>query len=87
VALEPKPGTHGDGLKTASMPDSKFRKLLNAMDPKSQYLSFLVREDSFPIFREVRQLSVERGFDVGWELMTVGETIKFGVGGAQVSPE
>lgn len=86
VALEPRPGVTGYDLTAIEDTKGKYQALLETLDKEKYYLVFLVRDDSFPVFRRARVIADKIGFDVGWELLGAGEPIKFGSGGQQVSP-
>jgi hypothetical protein len=80
LALEPRAGVHGDSVAELGRPDSKYWQVLGRLDRRSQYLSFLVRDDSFNAFRRARLLADRTGFDVNWELLGRDEPIKIGTG-------
>jgi hypothetical protein len=84
VALEPRPDVHGETDVQIEDPKSKFQGLLAGMDNKTSYIAFLVRDDSFSVFRGARQVADKAGFDVGWELLGQDEPIKFGASGSQI---
>jgi hypothetical protein len=44
----------------------------------------LVRDDSFNVFREAREVAYRRGYEAGWELLGADEPIKFGAGGVAI---
>ena len=85
MALEPKPGVRGDNQGALPNASSKFQQCLLKFKPQQYYLVFLVRDDSFPIFRQARELANQIGFDVGWEMLDKDEPLKFGTGG-QLTP-
>jgi hypothetical protein len=57
---------------------SKFFASLRGLDNTKQYVVFLVRDDSFKIFRECRRIVNEEGFESGWEYLDDTQPIKFG---------
>lgn len=81
MALEPKPGVRGDDSGSLSEASSNFQQWLRRLNAANHYLLFLVRDDSFIVFRHAREIAEKVGFDVGWELLDRGEPIKFGTGG------
>ena len=85
MALEPKPGVRGDNQDALPDSNSNFQKWLQKVNFNNSYLVFLVRDDSFNVFRHAREIAEKIGFDVGWELLDREEPIKFGTGG-QVVP-
>jgi len=85
MALEPKPDAPGESMDQLDNPSGTFQFQLSQLDPMKRYVAFLVRDDSFAVFRKARQLADKHGFDVGWELLGIDEPIKFGAGGQNVS--
>lgn len=75
---EDAPGETVAGLMAKG---SRFRALLAELDPDEHHLFFLVREDSFPVFREARAAALASGFGSGWTPMEVDKPIVFGLGG------
>ena len=84
MALEPKPEAHGDDLAALTDPSSNFQKWLRKLSFNTNYLVFLVRDDSYAIFRVARDIADKTGYDVGWEMLDHYEPIKFGTGGQMV---
>lgn len=84
LALDPKPEAAGESQDQVEKPNGKFQFILSQLDPKSQYAVFLVRDDSFPVFRRARKVADQLNFDVGWELLAADEPIKFGTGGSRI---
>ena len=84
MALEPKPEAKGDDRDALSDPNSSFQKWLRKLNFNTNYLVFLVRDDSFPTFRLARDIADKTGYDVGWEMLDRQEPIKFGTGGQMV---
>ncbi len=48
-------------------PTSAYRTELAQLSPATHWIFFIVRNDSFEMFRGARQLAIERGFSVGWD--------------------
>jgi hypothetical protein len=85
MALEPRPEAPGENLDDVDRTNGKYQYVLQQLDPKKQYVAFLVRDDSFQMFRKARQVADKHGFDTGWELLGIDEPIKFGAGGQSVN--
>ncbi len=85
VALEPAPYVPGESMEGVDRPNGKYQYILTQLDLKKQYVAFLVRDDSFQMFRKARQVADKYGFDTGWELLGIDEPIKFGTGGQSVT--
>lgn len=84
MALEPRADVRGEDMDQIENASSKFQAALSQLDLKTQYVAFLVRDDSFNVFRKARELADRAGFNTGWELLGQDEPIKFGTTGAPV---
>jgi hypothetical protein len=87
MAVEPRAGKHGDSLADLNKTDCRFRGVLAQLDKRTQYIVFMLRDDSFPVFRHARKLATDAGFTTGWDLLSTNEPIKFGVGGSIPHPD
>jgi hypothetical protein len=87
MGLEPRLGVSGEMAGDLTGPNSKYRSMLSSLDKDKQYIAFLVRDDSFSIFRKAREVADNMGLDTGWELLDIGEPIKFGEGGTAISTQ
>jgi hypothetical protein len=88
MGLEPRTGVPGETMTDLENPNvSKFQAILSQLDKTNQYVAFLVRDDSFTVFRKARQLADDAGFDTGWELLGIDEPIKFGEGGTAIATQ
>jgi hypothetical protein len=85
MALEPIPEVPGEKIEQLDLSSNNFHLMLSQLSSKKQYIAFLVRDDSFPVFRKARTLADEQGYDTGWELLGIDEPIKFGAGGTTMS--
>lgn len=77
VALIPRdnvPGVPEENLDAAT---NAYERTVERLDTNSQYIVYLVRDDSFPIFRKLRDLTMQRGFLSGWEYIGRTEPITF----------
>ena len=75
--LLPKPGVQGEGITQIRQINSKFNRILKSLNPKKQFIFFIVRSDSYEIFREARKLAWEKKLDVGWMPKPEDEVILF----------
>jgi hypothetical protein len=87
MGLEARPGVAGETMTELDDPNSKFQAIVSQLDKSKQYIAFLVRDDSFNIFRKARQIADTAGFDTGWELLGIDEPIKFGEGGTAIATQ
>ena len=85
IAIEVRPGVAGEPVTTIPDPNGKFQKTLGKWNTNERHIAFMVRDDSFQVFRLAREICEKLGFDVGWELLGEGEPIKFGAGGTAIS--
>jgi len=87
IGLEARPGVAGETISGLADQNSKFQAILSQLDKSRQYIAFLVRDDSFTMFRKARQVADEAGFETGWELLGIDEPIKFGEGGTAIATQ
>ena len=87
MGLESRPGVPGVSVADLDNPNSNFQAILSQLDKDRQYIAFLVRDDSFTVFRKARQMADTAGFDTGWELLGIDEPIKFGEGGTAIGTQ
>jgi len=87
MGLTPVPGAMGETPAALEAANSKYQASLALMDKDNQYIAFLVRDDSFNVFRKARQVADSLGFDTGWELLGIDEPIKFGEGGTAIGTQ
>jgi len=87
LALERIPGVAGEGLADLTKQRSIFRMVTASMNPQTEYAAFLVRDDSFAVYRRARQIVESKGISSGWELLGADEPIKFGQDGTVIGPQ
>ena len=87
-AITPKLTSQGDDLSGVNMQTIDgvevpgwFGKMLDEADPQSDIITFLVRDDSFKVFRKARALAWLKKIQVAYELFAVNDPIIFGLGG------
>ena len=77
VALQPRFEVAGLDAGAAMAEDSVFRTALAQHSPASHYLVFYVRDDSFDLFRKVRDFAAKAGWNSGWEYLDRTEPVTF----------
>jgi len=77
MALLPRESVSGIALADMEKPTSDFLKQLGALSPNAHYVVYLVRDDSFPAYRKVRDITVRMGLLSGWEYLGRSEVITF----------
>lgn len=77
----------GESPEALEKVDSNFQELLSELDPEKDYLAFIVRPDSFPVFRKARKIAWEKGFEVGWEPYPTQQPIIFGSNGRRINTQ
>ena len=88
MGLEARPGVPGETITDLENANNgKFQAILSQLNRTNQYIAFLVRDDSFNVFRKARQIADEAGLDTGWELLGIDEPIKFGEGGTAIATQ
>ncbi|NOX87601.1 MAG: hypothetical protein GXO77_01140 [Calditrichaeota bacterium] len=75
--LLPRPGVSGESISDIRKPESEFNKILKKLDPEKQFIYFIVRSDSYEVFREARKLAWEKKVEVGWTPKPKDEVILF----------
>ncbi|ELS00872.1 hypothetical protein Xen7305DRAFT_00005730 [Xenococcus sp. PCC 7305] len=88
IVYEPKSSVKGETSVELSKNNSEFKKILDNINPETEFLAFIVKADSYETFRAARQEAWNRGLDVGWEPQTVDAEIAFrifGSGGRTIS--
>lgn len=75
----------GDSLAKFKSPGSESRRLIENTDSKTHYIQFAVYPDSFELFREVRSVAVQHGFEMGFVPMSPGQLISVGGGRGSVN--
>ncbi|MEL4897784.1 hypothetical protein [Crocosphaera sp. Alani8] len=84
LIYEPLTPETGESYKTIAQTDSDYNEILEKFDPKTNYLAFLVRPDSFSAFRAARKQAWKAGYNVGWEPLKQETPIVFGSNGRTV---
>jgi hypothetical protein len=82
ITYEPHNANVGESIREIAQKDSEYKTILSKLDPKTEYLAFIVRPDSFPGFRAARQQAWQAGFDVGWEPKAQKNPININVAGS-----
>ena len=88
IALLPKPDVTGDDLSGVNMQALSgvvvpgwYGDLLDAADPERDLITFLVRDDSFEVFKKARALAWAKKIQAAYELLPANDPIVFGLGG------
>ncbi len=82
-ALRPNPEILGYQLpEIAKERDTDwFGSIIRAIDRDREMITFIVRDDSFDVFRNARALAWIADVEVSWHLVPYNEPIKFGLSG------
>jgi len=85
-AIIPKEDTHGYTISDIQKekPSDWYGRILTGMDKDKEMLSFLVRDDSYEVFKAARALAWQQKVEVAYELLDVEDEIKFGLGGSRM---
>ncbi len=70
----------GESCAELSQSGSKFLAQLERL-PQGGFVYFIVREDSFELFRCARDVAKRRGLEFGWHPVEGKEPLRFSVGG------
>jgi len=79
--IQVKPG-RGESLDTIGQPASDYRQWLGTLDPKADFVFFMIQPDSLAVFRAARDEAVIRGFDFGWSPQRAREPARFSLTGS-----
>lgn len=60
-----------------------YGRILTGLNSEKEMLSFLVRDDSYDVFKRARGLAWARKIEVSYELLDSQAPIKFGLGGSR----
>ncbi len=74
----PKEGKHGETVGQLSAELSEFKSLAQNIDPDKNFVFFLVRPDSYDVFRKARKILWKLDIQAGWEPLVPGRQIMFG---------
>jgi hypothetical protein len=85
LRYDPIPTKLGETKDELAQTESQFNEVLAKLDPKKDYLAFIVRPDSFSGFRAAREQAWAKGFNVGWEPHKSELPIQFGSGGRAIN--
>ncbi len=88
-ALRPVQGVSGYPLTHWDQegPRDWYGSILAGMNTDEEMITFLVRDDSFDVFKRARHLAWHEDVDVSYELLDVHEVIKFGLMGQRSRPQ
>ena len=84
--LMPIPDAEGYPLtsQSAETPDKWYGSRLAKVDPKTQFICFLVRPDSYKVFQKARNLAWIKDINVACELQDEKNPIMIGPGGERM---
>jgi hypothetical protein len=80
LIYEPRNDVQGETLEEIKNPTSEYQRRIKGADPKTYYLFFIVRDDSFEVFREARRIAATGGLAVGWYPKLLSEPLLFSSG-------
>ena len=83
LILVPVPGEEGYALRSIETETAGkwFGRILARIDTKEEMLTFLVRDDSYTVFKRARALAWQKKIEVAYELLDARDVIRFGPGG------
>ena len=84
LKYEVNPLSKGDTTKDLRNSESQFNQILKKLNPRTNYIAFVVRPDSFEAFRVARQKAWNLGYEVGWEPFPQDRVLVFGSGGRSI---
>jgi hypothetical protein len=84
IKYQPIFAAQGENSQQVQDDNSEFNNILKTLDPNVNFIAFIVRPDSFPLFRTVRAEANSHGFEVGWEPFQQNRLLIFGSGGRSI---
>jgi hypothetical protein len=72
----------GETVADLHDPQSEYAGIVGSLDPRTYFVFFIVRNDSFEAFRAARRMAGARGLATGWHPRPRGEPLRFRPGGA-----
>lgn len=82
-ALRPLPDVRGYAIKDAQAesPKTWYGQLLLGINRDEEMITFLVRDDSFSVFKKARALAWVKNIPAACEILDMNDPLKFGLGG------
>ncbi len=89
LAVLPLPEATGYALEDIEQegPTDWYGRILDGMDKDEEMITFIVRDDSFRVFKFARALAWLEDVDVAYELLGRDEPIRFGLAGTRVQAQ
>lgn len=83
--LKPLPGVRGYRMQSISGETTNhwFGRILANIKKDEEMITFLVRDDSYSVFKKARALAWLHNVDVSCQLLSLDEPISFGLGGVR----
>ncbi len=82
LIYERRSAEHGEVIESLRQPSSTYRALIRSLDANKHFAYFIVRQDSFEVFREARTIAREHGLAIGWAPQPLAEELRFSETGA-----
>ena len=82
LIYEPRSAEQGEAIASLQQPSSPYAALIRSLDAKKHFAYFIVRQDSFDVFREARKIAHDHGLAIGWAPQPLDEGLRFTEGGA-----
>lgn len=77
TVLVPRDEWSGESVSRIQEADSKFNKLIESIDPRTQFAYFFVRPDSFQVYRVAREIIWQADKEAGWTPREYADPIMF----------
>lgn len=79
--LASKPDAVGETVEQARRSDSRYRMVLNNLDPDRHFVTYFVYPDGFEQLHEFREVAQARGLRCGWQPKSAGDEVLLVRGG------
>lgn len=87
IVFEPRAEATGESLREESEQPSQFEQHVWSLDRQKHFAYFIVREDSFEVFRAAREIVRAQGLENGWEPRALAQPLAFSKDGKIVKPQ
>jgi len=77
LIYEPRAAQQGESIEASRQAASAYVKCVRSLDAKKHFAYFIVRQDSFEVFREARKIARDHGLAIGWAPQPLAEELRF----------
>jgi len=78
---QPRQAEQGEPGARIRKPGSDYGRIINSLDAERQFVFFIVRSDSFEVFRTARRIARDLGLATGWHPIAPDDPLRFNPSG------